>query len=131
MRRVVSHQMRAWGQGVEGGRGLIWAFSSLPVAFQSFLKSKEVLWKVEKIAERKVGWFGTTTSALHGPGYSHGQGGGVQSVGDYVGLGGGGGWRDVATPAFQPTADPPVHTISNNWPAPTQLWCSAHFQTIL
>ena len=36
MRRVVSHQMRAWGQGVEGGRGLIWAFSSLPVAFQSF-----------------------------------------------------------------------------------------------
>ena len=78
-----------------------------------------------------MGWFGTTTSALLGPGYSDVQGGGVQSVGDYVGLGGGGGWRDVATPAFQPTADPPVHTISNNWPAPTQLWCSAHFQTIL
>ena len=72
------------GGRVEGGRGLIWAFSSLPVAFQSFFffKSKEVLWKVEKIAERKVGWFGTTTSALLGPGYSHGQGGGGQSVGD-------------------------------------------------
>ena len=117
------------GSGGRGGAGGLYGHSAVcQWLFNPFLKSKEVLWKVEKIAERKVGWFG----ALLGPGgYSPGQGGGGQGVGDYVGLGGGGGWRDVATPAFQPTADPPVHTISNNWPAPTQLWCSAHFQTIL